>query len=60
MKDQAKKSGRPPKDPARHKKGRTLSFTDDEYRRLGELAAAANRGVSEYIIEQLGLDKPIT
>ena len=49
--------GRPTKDPERLKRPRTLSFTDAEYAKLGELAAAAKRGRSEYIIEQLGLGK---
>ena len=51
------KMGRPTKDPDRHKRSRTLSFTDAEYEKLGTLAAAARLGRSEYIIEKLGLDK---
>lgn len=58
MDEKPKRTGRPPKDPARHKRSRTLSFTDDEYNKLMRLAEAANRGVSEYIIEQLGLNTP--
>jgi hypothetical protein len=34
-----------------------LSFTDAEYAKLGELAAAAKLGRSEYIVIKLGLDK---
>jgi hypothetical protein len=49
--------GRPTKDRDRLKKSRTLSFTDAEYAKLGELAKAAKLGRSEYIIEKLGLDK---
>ena len=49
--------GRPTKDPERLKKSRTLSFTDAEYAKLGELAKAAKLGRSEYIIDRLGLDK---
>jgi len=49
--------GRPTKDPERHKRPRSLSFTDAEYAKLGELAKAAKLGRSEYIIERLGLDK---
>jgi hypothetical protein len=49
--------GRPPKDRDRLKKSRTLSFTDAEYAKLGELAKVAKLGRSEYIIEKLGLDK---
>jgi hypothetical protein len=49
--------GRPSKAPERLKKSRTLSFTDAEYEKLGELATAARLGRSEYIIEKLGLDK---
>jgi hypothetical protein len=41
----------------RLKKGHTLSFTDAEYIKLGELAKAAKLGRSEYIINRLGLDK---
>jgi len=48
--------GRPTKDPERHKRPRSLSFTDAEYAKLGELAKA-KLGRSEYIIERLGLDK---
>jgi hypothetical protein len=51
------KMGRPTKDPDRHKRSRTLSFTDAEYAKLGELAKAAKLGRSEYIIDCLGLDK---
>lgn len=51
------KMGRPTKNPERHKRSRTLSFTDAEYEKLGELATAARLGRSEYIIEKLGLDK---
>jgi hypothetical protein len=36
---------------------RSLSFTDAEYQKLGELAKAAKLGRSEYIIDRLGLDK---
>lgn len=36
---------------------RTLSFTDAEYEKLGQLATAARLGRSEYIIDRLGLDK---
>ena len=50
-------TGRPRKDPARHKRSRTLSFTDAEYERLATLADAAGMGRSEYIVEKLGLDK---
>jgi hypothetical protein len=58
MKDASKPApGRPTKDPERLKKSRTLSFTDAEYAKLGQLAAAAKLGRSEYIIEKLGLDK---
>jgi hypothetical protein len=49
--------GRPSKAPERLKKSRTLSFTDAEYAKLGELATAARLGRSEYIIDRLGLDK---
>jgi hypothetical protein len=49
--------GRPSKAPERLKKSRTLSFTDAEYEKLGQLAAAARLGRSEYIIDRLGLDK---
>ena len=49
--------GRPTKAPERHKRPRSLSFTDAEYIKLGELAHAARLGRSEYIIEKLGLDK---
>jgi hypothetical protein len=49
--------GRPTKAPERLKKSRTLSFTDAEYAKLGELAKAAKLGRSEYIIDRLGLDK---
>jgi hypothetical protein len=48
-------AGRPTKDPERLKRSRTLSFTDAEYEKLGELANAARLGRSEYIIEMLGL-----
>jgi hypothetical protein len=51
------KMGRPTKDPDRHKRSRTLSFTDAEYTKLGELAKAAKLGRSEFIIDRLGLDK---
>jgi hypothetical protein len=51
------KMGRPTKSPERHKRSRTLSFTDAEYEKLGKLAQAAQLGRSEYIIEKLGLDK---
>jgi hypothetical protein len=58
MKDAPKPAaGRPTKDPERLKKSRTLSFTDAEYAKLGELAKAAKLGRSEYIIDRLGLDK---
>jgi hypothetical protein len=49
--------GRPTKDPERLKRPRSLSFTDAEYSKLGELAKAAKLGRSEYIIDRLGLDK---
>jgi hypothetical protein len=49
--------GRPTKAPEKLKKSRTLSFTDAEYTKLGQLATAARLGRSEYIIEKLGLDK---
>ncbi|SNR92563.1 hypothetical protein [Hymenobacter mucosus] len=55
MEEKPKRTGRPAKDPARLKKGRTLSFTDAEYKRLEELAAAAKVGVSEYVILKCGL-----
>lgn len=48
--------GRPTKDPERLKRPRTLSFTDAEYEKLGELAKAAKLGRSEYIIDRLGLN----
>ncbi len=51
------KMGRPAKAPERHKRPRSLSFTDAEYEKLGELADVARLGRSEYIIEKLGLDK---
>lgn len=51
------KMGRPTKDQDRHKRSRTLSFTDAEYAKLGELAKAAKLGRSEFIIDRLGLDK---
>lgn len=51
------KMGRPTKNPERHKRSRTLSFTDAEYEKLGQLATAARLGRSEYIIDRLGLDK---
>lgn len=58
MKNEQKPSvGRPTKDPERIKRGHSLSFTDAEYERLGELARAAKLGRSEYIIEALGLNK---
>lgn len=58
MKDEKKTgAGRPTKDPERLKKGRSLSFTDAEYEKLGILAKAAKLGRSEYIIDRLGLDK---
>lgn len=58
MKDAFKPAaGRPTKDPERLKKSRTLSFTDAEYAKLGELAKAAKLGRSEFIIDRLGLDK---
>jgi hypothetical protein len=44
-------------DPERLKRPRSLSFTDAEYAKLGELAKAAKLGRSEYIIDRLGLDK---
>lgn len=56
MEDKPKyNTGRPRKDAAHHKRSRTLSFTDAEYSRLGELADAAGLGRSEYIVEKLGL-----
>ncbi|MGI4871497.1 MAG: hypothetical protein ACRYFX_10000 [Janthinobacterium lividum] len=58
MEDTPKQAvGRPAKAPERLKRSRTLSFTDAEYERLGQLAAAARLGRSEYIIDRLGLDK---
>ena len=51
------KMGRPPKAPERLKRPRSLSFTDAEYEKLGQLATAARLGRSEYIIGRLGLDK---
>ncbi|MGI4872065.1 MAG: hypothetical protein ACRYFX_12910 [Janthinobacterium lividum] len=36
---------------------RSLSFTDDEYTKLGQLATAAKLGRSEYIVAKLGLAK---
>lgn len=58
MKDAPKQGvGRPTKAPERIKRGRSLSFTDAEYEKLSELAAAARLGRSEYIIDRLGLDK---
>jgi hypothetical protein len=58
MKDTIKQTvGRPTKAPERLKRPRSLSFTDAEYTKLGELAAAARLGRSEYIIDRLGLDK---
>jgi len=50
-------AGRPTKAPERLKKGRSLSFTDAEYEKLGKLATAARLGRSEYIVAKLGLDK---
>ena len=35
----------------------TLSFMDDEYKKLGELITTASLGSSKCIIEKLGLDK---
>lgn len=49
--------GRPTKDPERIKRGHSLSFTDAEYEKLGELARAAKLGRSEYVIETLGLNR---
>jgi hypothetical protein len=58
MTDTTKPSaGRPTKDPERIKRGHSLSFTDAEYHKLGELARAAKLGRSEYVIEMLGLNK---
>ncbi|WP_324671509.1 hypothetical protein [Hymenobacter sp. GOD-10R] len=57
MEDKPKRTGRPPKDQTRHKRSRTLSFTDAEYDKLERLATAVGLGRSEYIIEKLGLDK---
>ena len=58
MKDTPKPTvGRPTKDPERIKRGHSLSFTDAEYEKLGELARAAKLGRSEYVIEALGLNK---
>lgn len=51
------KMGRPAKAPERLKRPRSLSFTDAEYEKLGQLATAARLGRSEYIIDRLGLDK---
>jgi hypothetical protein len=48
-------AGRPAKSPALLKRPRTMSFTDAEYQKLGELAQAARLGRSEYIVEKLGL-----
>ncbi|WP_148103387.1 hypothetical protein [Hymenobacter rigui] len=55
MEEQPRKQGRPRKDPSRQKKNRTISLTDAEWKEMGEKAAAANRGISEYIIEQCGI-----
>jgi hypothetical protein len=55
MKEQPKKQGRPRKDPSRHKKNRTVSLTDAEWKELGDIAATANRGISEFIIERCGI-----
>ena len=49
-------AGRPTKDPERLKRGRSLSFTDAEYEKLGKLAKVAKLGRSEYIIDRLGLN----
>lgn len=57
MEEKPKRQGRPPKDPARHKRNRGISMTDAEYQKLGELAAAENLGVSEYIITKLNLSQ---
>jgi len=58
MKDKPKAAiGRPTKDPERIKRGHSLSFTDAEYEKLGELARAAKLGRSEYVVEMLGLNK---
>jgi hypothetical protein len=58
MEDAPKQAvGRPTKAPERLKRPRSLSFTDAEYAKLGELATAARLGRSEYIIEKLGLGK---
>jgi hypothetical protein len=58
MEEQSKGKGRPKKDPAKHKRNRTLSLTDDEYTKLRSLAAAADKEVSEFVIDSFGLDKP--
>lgn len=58
MEEQPRRQGRPSKDPSRHKRGHNISMTDDEWNRLGELAQAANRGISEYVVEMLALNKP--
>jgi hypothetical protein len=52
-------AGRPTKSPALLKRPRTMSFTDAEYQKLGELAQAAHLGRSEYIVEKLGLTPPL-
>jgi len=60
MEEKPKRTGRPTKDRARLKKGRTLSFTDAEYEKLVELAGAAGVGVSEYVILKCGLTQTPT
>jgi hypothetical protein len=55
--EQKTKQGRPKKDPAKHKRNRGISMTDAEYLKLKNLAEAAELGVSEFIIQRLGLDK---
>ncbi len=58
MKDTQKPGvGRPTKDASRIKRGHSLSFTDAEYEKLGDLARAAKLGRSEYVVETLGLNK---
>ena len=58
MEEQPKKQGRPKKDPAKHKRNRTLSLTDAEYAKLRSLATAAGKEVSEFVIDGFELDKP--
>jgi len=44
MEQAPRRQGRPTKDPARHKRGHNISMTDEEWKRLGELAQAAKPG----------------